>query len=63
MADNYVEPQQCPNGHSSVGGGTCNVVGCAHVDPSVTDNSKNKGGISFGTARDHGVGRWAPGRK
>ena len=53
---------KCPNGHASVGGGMCNIAGCAHVDPSVTNKKKNKKGLSFGTARDHGVGRWAKGK-
>lgn len=56
------EITQCPNGHASMGDGQCNIAGCAHVNPSVTNNSRNPDGISFGTARDHGVGRWASGR-
>ncbi len=50
---------QCPNGHASVSDGMCNIASCAHVDPSVT-KKKKKNGISFGTARDYKVGRWAP---
>lgn len=54
---------RCPNGHASVSGGMCSIAGCAHVDPSVTNTKKNKGGLDLGSARDHKVGRWAPGRK
>lgn len=51
--------EKCPNGHASVSDGMCNIASCAHVDPSVT-KKKKKNGISFGTARDYKVGRWAP---
>lgn len=56
------ELTQCPNGHTSMGDGQCNIAGCAYVDPSVTNNQKNPKGLDFGTARDHKVGRWAKDR-
>ena len=47
--------RKCPNGHGSMGDGQCNIISCAHCDPTVTAKTRRKKGIGFGSARDNGV--------
>jgi hypothetical protein len=35
---------QCPNGHSSMGDGQCNIRGCSHCDPIVTKPTRTGNG-------------------
>jgi len=57
MARKHGSGPQCPNGHASTSGGQCTISSCAHCDPSVNARTRNKGGLFFGTPKDHGVQR------